>query len=99
MRMPPGSRSLRLVFRAAGFMATRVLSWSPGVWMSVEEKWIWKPETPARVPAGARSSAGEGGGADRGGEVGQGADVVAEQGRGVGQLGPCQLHAVAGIAR
>src|SRR5262245_60356761 len=59
--MPPVSRSLRLVFRAAGFMATRVLSRSPGVWMSRLLKWTWKPETPARVPAGARISAGKSG--------------------------------------
>ena len=61
MRMPPGSRSLRFVFRAAGFMATRALSRSPGVWMSWLLKWTWKPETPARVPAGARISAGKSG--------------------------------------
>src|SRR5262245_38682199 len=29
--------------------------------MSCEEKWIWKPETPASVPAGARISAGKSG--------------------------------------
>src|SRR5215216_18464 len=29
--------------------------------MSVEEKWIWNPETPASVPAGARISAGKSG--------------------------------------
>jgi hypothetical protein len=33
--MPPGSRSLRLVFNAAGFMATSVLRKSPGVWISL----------------------------------------------------------------
>src|SRR5438552_2852481 len=59
--MPPGSRSLRLVLRAAGFMAIRALSWSPGVWMSWLLKWTWKPDTPARVPAGARISAGKSG--------------------------------------
>src|SRR5213596_3478932 len=29
--------------------------------MSVDEKWIWNPETPASVPAGARISAGKSG--------------------------------------
>src|SRR5438445_5158901 len=29
--------------------------------MSVEEKWIWNPDTPASVPAGARISAGKSG--------------------------------------
>jgi len=53
-------------------------------------KWTWKPETPARVPAGARNL---------GGEVGQRADVVAEDGRGVGELGAGELHTVAGVAR
>src|SRR4051812_37054870 len=59
--MPPSSRSFRFVLRAAGFMTTRQLSRSPGVWMSVAAKWTWKPDTPARVPAGARISAGESG--------------------------------------
>ena len=62
---------------------------SPGVKMSVLEKWTWKPQTPASVPAGA----------DLGREVGQRADVVADQGRGVGELRAGQLHAVAGVAR
>ena len=35
---------------------------------------------------------------DFGGEVGQGADVVAEGGRDVGELGAGQLHAVAAVA-
>src|SRR5262249_12095884 len=38
-------------------------------------------------------------GADLRGEVRQGADVVAEQGRGVGELGAGQLHAVARVPR
>src|SRR5262249_44150397 len=87
--MPPDSRSLRLVFKAAGFMATSVLRRSPGVWMSRLLKWTWKPETPARVPAGARVSAGE---------TGKGGGSVATMGGGVGELRPCQLHAVAGVA-
>src|SRR5690606_170271 len=36
--------------------------------------------------------------ADFGGEVRKGADVVAEDGGGVGELGACELHAVAGVA-
>src|SRR6266542_131930 len=61
MSIPPFSRSLRLVLRAAGFMATRTLGWSPGVAMSRAAKWIWNAETPASVPAGARISAGKSG--------------------------------------
>src|SRR5213594_4168356 len=61
MRMPPSSRSPRLVFRAAGFIATSTFGWSPGVLMSCDEKLIWYPDTPARVPAGARISAGKSG--------------------------------------
>ena len=30
----------------------------PGVWISLELKLIWKPDTPGRDPAGARISAG-----------------------------------------
>src|SRR5262245_14668514 len=33
--------------------------------MSWDEKWIWKPETPANVPAGARISAGKSGRVER----------------------------------
>ena len=39
-------------------MATRTSGASPGVWISLELKMIWKPETPASDPAGARISAG-----------------------------------------
>ena len=77
------------VLRAAGFMATSTSGASPGVWMSVELKLIWKP-------ADARQRAGRG--TDLGGEVRQGADVVAEDGGGPGELGPGELHPVAGIA-
>jgi hypothetical protein len=38
-------------------------------------------------------------GTDFGGEVGQGADVIAEDCRGVGELGAGQLHPVARVAR
>src|SRR5262245_26182838 len=49
------------VLSAAGFIATRTSGWSPGVWMSVDEKLIWKPLTPGSEPAGARISAGKSG--------------------------------------
>ena len=50
-----------LALRAAGFMATSTLGESPGVEMSWSEMWTWKADTPARVPAGARISAGKSG--------------------------------------
>ena len=46
---------------AAGFIATSTSGASPGVKISLDEKWSWKPETPARLPAGARISAGKSG--------------------------------------
>ena len=49
------------VLSAAGFIATRTSGWSPGVWMSLDEKLIWKPDTPGSEPAGARISAGKSG--------------------------------------
>src|SRR5437773_8466936 len=61
MTIPPFLRSRRLTTRAAGFIATSTSGASPGVWMSVEEKLIWNPLTPGRVPAGARISAGKSG--------------------------------------
>src|SRR4051794_33887607 len=61
MTMPPSFTALTLVFSAAGFIATSASTSSPGVKMSVLEKWIWYPDTPARVPAGARISAGKSG--------------------------------------
>ena len=86
---PPAGRSPMFVLSAAGFIATSTSGASPGVWISVELKLIWNPLTPGSEPAGARISAGK---------SGQGADVVAEDGGGPGELGPGQLHAVAGIA-
>src|SRR5664279_1856318 len=59
MTMPPSRTSGRFTLRAAGFMATSTSGWSPGVAMSVLAKWSWKLETPGRVPAGARISAGK----------------------------------------
>ena len=49
------------VLSAAGFIATSTSGSSPGVWMSSDEKLIWKPETPGSEPAGARISAGKSG--------------------------------------
>ncbi len=54
-----------LALRAAGFMATRTLGASPGVRMSWSAKCSWKEETPGRVPAGARISAGKFGRVER----------------------------------
>ena len=65
MRTPPAGRSCTFVFRAAGFMATKTLGASPGVRMSWSEMWTWKADTPARVPAGARISAGKSGSVER----------------------------------
>ena len=42
-------------------MATSTLGASPGVVMSWSEMCTWKADTPARVPAGARISAGKSG--------------------------------------
>ena len=50
-----------LVLSAAGFIATRTSSSSPGVKISLDEKFSWKALTPASVPAGARISAGKSG--------------------------------------
>ncbi len=61
MTVPPGGTAPTLALRAAGFMATSTLGWSPGVRMSWSEMWTWKADTPARVPAGARISAGKSG--------------------------------------
>jgi hypothetical protein len=48
MRMPLALHvGDRLVFNAAGFIATRVSAASPGVWISSRlEKLTWKPLTP-----------------------------------------------------
>src|SRR5262245_34422958 len=61
MRMPPGRRSSRFIRSAAGFMATRTSRSSPGVNTCSAAKWSWNALTPARVPAGARISAGKSG--------------------------------------
>src|SRR6056297_1212316 len=61
MTIPPGFRALRCFCSAAGFIAISTSGASPGVWMSWSEKWSWKELTPARVPAGARISAGKSG--------------------------------------
>ena len=50
-----------MAFSAAGFIATSTFGASPGVRMSSAAKWIWKADTPAKVPAGALISAGKSG--------------------------------------
>src|SRR5688572_12715540 len=60
-----GAMSLMLTRSAAGLNATSTSGWSPGVWMSRDANWIWKPETPGSVPAGARISAGKSGNVER----------------------------------
>src|SRR5258705_4294440 len=59
MIVAPRSSCGTLARSAAGFMATSTLGVSPGVAMSREAKWTWKVEPPARLPAGARISAGK----------------------------------------
>ncbi len=61
MMVAPWGNAPRLASNAAGFMATRTLGESPGVEMVWSEMWTWKADTPARVPAGARISAGKSG--------------------------------------
>ena len=58
---PPGLSVPMFTISAAGFIATSTSGASPGVWMSSELNCSWKPETPGRVPAGARISAGKSG--------------------------------------
>ena len=58
MMVPPRRTSARFALSAAGFIATSTSGSSPGVRTWCEENWIWKPETPATVPEGARISAG-----------------------------------------
>ena len=59
MSVAPFGTSARFAFSAAGFIATSTSGRSPGVRMSWSAKCSWKDETPARVPAGARISAGK----------------------------------------
>src|SRR5262245_9258390 len=59
MRRPPSFRSARWTVSAAGFIATRQSRRSPGVYTRRLPNWSWKLETPKRVPAGARISAGK----------------------------------------
>src|ERR1044072_7923322 len=96
MRVPPSSRSGRFTLSAAGFMATRTFGWSPGVRMSRLGKVSWKPGGPGGVAGVGRGREGEegvgggggggGGGVSGGGEVAQGRDVVADDGRSVREL-------------
>ena len=58
---PPGFRAARLVFSAAGFIATSTSGASPAVWIARLPKLIWNADTPNSVPCGARISAGKSG--------------------------------------
>ena len=59
--MAPGATRPTWLRSAAGFIATSTFGASPGVVMSWSEMWTWNADTPARVPAGARISAGKSG--------------------------------------
>src|SRR5687768_2800874 len=61
INVPASTRSLRFVLSAAGFIHTSTSGASPGVWISDDEKCSWNPETPNKLPAGARISAGKSG--------------------------------------
>ncbi len=61
----PRGTSPMFAFSAAGFIATRTFGASPGVRMSWSAKCSWNDETPGRVPAGARISAGKFGSVER----------------------------------
>src|SRR6478609_3881131 len=65
MTVPPRGRSPRFALRAAGFIATSTVGASPGVTTLWSAKCNWKADTPGRVPAGARISAGKSGRVDR----------------------------------
>ena len=77
------------VLSAAGFIATSTSGCVARACGSRWRKLIWKPRH-AGQRAGRR--------ADLGREVGQRADVVAEDRGGPRELGAGQLHAVAGVA-
>ena len=89
MRMPFVFRSAMFILRAAGFMAIRTSTVSPGVKTSCDENCTWNPLTPGSVPAGARISAGKSGNV---------AKIVSVQGNGVCELAARNLHAVAGVS-
>jgi hypothetical protein len=88
MSIPPG-RGRRLVFSAAGFIATSTSGASPGVRMSWSAKCSWKPDTPGSEPAGARISAGKSGSVAR--SLPNWAVALVNRSAG-------ELHAVAGVA-
>jgi hypothetical protein len=86
--VPPGRKSSTLARSAAGLNATSTSGWSAGVRTSLAEKWIWKPETPASVPAGR--------GSRRGSRAAS--QVVARERRGFGELGAGELDAITRVA-
>jgi hypothetical protein len=57
--VPPAGTSSRFALSAAGFMATSTSGRSPGVRTSKSANCSWNDDTPGRVPAGARISAGK----------------------------------------
>ena len=87
--MAPLGRASRLAFRAAGFMATSTLGASPGRGDVV----VGDVDLEGRHP-GQRAGRGP----DLGREVGEGGQVVAEQGRRGGEAVAGELHAVARVA-
>ncbi len=88
--MPLGRRSSMLARSAAGLSATSTSGWSAGVRMSVDGE--------VDLEAGdAGQRAGRG--ADLGGKVREGREVVARERGRLRELGAGELHAVARIAR
>ncbi len=65
IRVAPRGTSVRFALSAAGFIAISTSGASPGVRMSWSAKCNWNDETPGKVPAGARISAGKLGNVDR----------------------------------
>ena len=65
MTVPPRGRSARFAFNAAGFIATNTVGASPGVTTEWSAKCNWNADTPGKVPAGARISAGKSGNVDK----------------------------------
>ncbi len=90
MIVPPDSSRGSSFLSAAGFIATSTFGASPGVVMSWSEMWTWNALTPARVPAGARISAGKSGSVAR---------SLPKSALALVNRSPGELHAVAGVAR
>ena len=89
MRMPPGSQVLEVGLQGGGVHGDE------GVELVAGRVDVVAAEVDLEA---GDAGQGAGRGANFGGEVGQRADVVAEDGRGVGELRAGELHAVAGVA-